>query len=452
MLWNSKLIEKYNLSGPRYTSYPTASQFSSDISKISLIERMLAPATKPLSLYFHVPFCAHLCYYCACNKIVTKKYDKSREYIELLDEELRLRSLMIQTEQPVTQLHFGGGTPTFLSTESIKTLLDKITQYFTLLEDDSGDYSIEIDPREIDEEKLTCLRKVGFNRLSFGIQDFDERVQTAIRRSQSVELVTKILNQAKELKFHSINFDLIYGLPFQSVESFERTLNIVLEMSPDRLSVFNYAHLPERFPSQKRILNTSLPSAETKLAMLKRIIERLTDAGYVHIGMDHFAKAEDSLAIAQKEQRLKRNFQGYTTHKETDLIAFGTSAISHFNNTYIQNHIDLVTYQQSIENGQLPIAKGYISTEDDLIREHVIMTLMCDYELDFASFKKKFNVPFDCYFSKEHKELTSLEKDKVIMIDNQKIQVTDAGKLLIRCICMIFDQYLNNGTRYSKVI
>ncbi len=452
MLWNSKLIEKYNLSGPRYTSYPTAPQFSTDISKIALIEKMLSPSKKPLSLYFHIPFCAHLCYYCACNKIITKQYDKGQDYIELLDEELRLRSLMIQQDQPVTQLHFGGGTPTFLSTDSIKALFNKITKYFTLVNDDSGDYSIEIDPREIDVEKLHCLREIGFNRLSLGIQDFDERVQKAIHRPQSIELVSKVLNQARELNFHSINFDLIYGLPFQSVESFERTLNIVLEMGPDRLSIFNYAHLPERFPSQKRILDTSLPTAETKLNMLKLTIEKLTAAGYVHIGMDHFAKAEDSLTIAQKEHKLKRNFQGYTTHKDTDLIAFGTSAISHFNDTYIQNHIDLATYRRSIENGQLPIAKGYIATEDDLMREYVIMSLISNYELNYAFFSKKFNVSFQGYFLKEHEELTVLETDGVIIMNDQKIQVTDAGKLLIRCVCMVFDQYLNNGTRYSKVI
>ncbi|MCZ2720311.1 oxygen-independent coproporphyrinogen III oxidase [Marinomonas sp. 15G1-11] len=452
MLWNTELIEKYNLSGPRYTSYPTAPQFSTEISKIALIEKMLTPSSKPLSLYFHIPFCAHLCYYCACNKIVTKQYDKGREYIELLEEELRLRSLMIQNDRPVTQLHFGGGTPTFLSCESIKTLFNTIHQYFNLLDDDSGDYSIEVDPREINLEKLTCLRKLGFNRLSLGIQDFDERVQKAIHRSQSVNLVSELLEQARDLGFRSINFDLIYGLPFQSVESFERTLDIVIEMSPDRLSIFNYAHLPERFPSQKRILDTSLPNASTKLAMLKRISERLSEAGYIHIGMDHFAKKSDSLTIAQKNKELKRNFQGYTTHDETDLIAFGTSAISNFNNTYTQNHVNLEMYQKAIENGQLPIVKGYISTEEDLVRQFVIMSLICHFELNLEELKLKFNVSFDSYFAKEIVELHKLEKDNIVKLDHNKLQVTDTGRLLIRCVCMIFDQYLNNGIRYSKVI
>ncbi|WP_191603257.1 oxygen-independent coproporphyrinogen III oxidase [Marinomonas algicola] len=452
MLWNTELIEKYNLSGPRYTSYPTAPQFSTEISKITLIEKMLTPSAKPLSLYFHIPFCAHLCYYCACNKVVTKQYDKGREYIELLEEELRLRSLMVQNDRPVTQLHFGGGTPTFLSCDSIKTLFNSIHQYFNLLDDDSGDYSIEVDPREIDLEKLTCLRELGFNRLSLGIQDFDERVQKAIHRSQSVNLVSDLLQQARSLGFRSINFDLIYGLPFQSVESFERTLDIVIEMSPDRLSIFNYAHLPERFPSQRRILDTSLPNTTTKLAMLKRISERLSEAGYIHIGMDHFAKESDSLTIAQQNKQLKRNFQGYTTHDETDLIAFGTSAISHFNNTYTQNFVDLPSYQKTIESGQLPIVKGYISSKDDLIRQFVIMSLICHFELHFAEFNAKFDMAFQSYFTKELAELHTLEKDGIVTLGQNKIEVTNAGRILIRCVCMIFDQYLNNGIRYSKVI
>ena len=452
MFWNAELIEKYNLAGPRYTSYPTAPQFNAKISKITLIEKMLEPSARPLSLYFHIPFCAHLCYYCACNKIITKQYQKGTEYVELLCEEIRLRSLVMHTRQTVSQLHFGGGTPTFLSIESFKTLFECIHQYFDLLTDDSGDYSIEIDPREIDLEKLTYLRQLGFNRLSLGIQDFDATVQQAIHRIQTPELVSEVLQQARALGFHSINFDLIYGLPHQTLKSFDKTLEQVIAMNPDRLSVFNYAHLPERFTPQKRILEKDLPSAATKLALLKHTIERLTDAGYVYIGMDHFARPNDSLAIAQQEQQLQRNFQGYTTHADCDLIAFGTSAIGQFDGTYVQNHVELERYRNSIEHGQLAIMKGYISTQDDKIRQTIIMTLICHFELDTKQIENTFDLVFSDYFSHEMKQLAELEKDGILTFSDHKIQVTPSGKLLIRCVCMIFDAYLTNNITYSKVI
>ncbi|MEL0613729.1 oxygen-independent coproporphyrinogen III oxidase [Marinomonas arenicola] len=456
MLWDQSLITKYNLSGPRYTSYPTAPQFDNTISKIALIDKMLVPNQGPISLYFHIPFCAHLCYYCACNKVVTKQYDKGAEYVELLEEEMRLRSLMIDQHRPVTQLHFGGGTPTFLSEQHLEQLFAAINQQFTLVQDGSQDYSIEIDPREITSSKMQLLVKNGINRISIGVQDFDQEVQLAIHRVQPIKMVSDLVKDARKLGISSINFDLIYGLPKQTIAGFKETLEKVIELNPDRISVFNYAHLPDRFRSQRRILDQDLPSPELKLNLLKLSIEKLTEAGYEYIGMDHFAKPNDSLKLAQEKGQLQRNFQGYTTHAETDLIAFGVSAISHLKGVYIQNHTDLSLYQNSIENGQLAIMKGYISHQDDRIRHQVIMTLISQFELRSESIEKAFSIQFDQYFSQELEQLEQLEKDGIVEIDHLKehtyIRVTERGRLLIRCVCMVFDQYLDSAIKYSKVI
>lgn len=456
MIWDSSLIAKYDLSGPRYTSYPTAPQFDSSISKIALIDKMLTPSEAPLSLYFHIPFCAHLCYYCACNKIVTKQYDKGAEYVELLGEEMRLRSLMLDHSREVTQLHFGGGTPTFLTEELIEVLFENIQQHFNLINDGTQDYSIEIDPREISRSKLELLTNKGINRISIGVQDFDIKVQDAIHRVQPVQMVTDLVTDARELGIKSINFDLIYGLPYQSIEGFRETLAQVIALSPERISLFNYAHLPDRFRAQRRISDDSLPISSMKLDLLKMSIEYLIAAGYDYIGMDHFAKPTDSLAIAQKQGKLQRNFQGYTTHAGTDLVAFGVSAISDLNGVYIQNHTDLSIYRSSIERGQLAIAKGYISDLDDRIRHQVIMTLISQFELNTATIEQKYNIRFFEYFSEEMENLTPMTKDGMLDIDRSGMQttikVTERGRLLIRCICMVFDKYLNGTIKYSKVI
>ncbi|MBU1293565.1 MAG: oxygen-independent coproporphyrinogen III oxidase [Gammaproteobacteria bacterium] len=456
MIWDSSLIAKYDLSGPRYTSYPTAPQFDSSISKIALIDKMLTPSEAPLSLYFHIPFCAHLCYYCACNKIVTKQYDKGAEYVELLGEEMRLRSLMLDHSREVTQLHFGGGTPTFLTEELIEVLFDNIQQHFNLINDGTQDYSIEIDPREISRSKLKLLTEKGINRISIGVQDFDIKVQEAIHRVQPVKMVADLVKDARELDIKSINFDLIYGLPYQSIEGFRETLAQVIELSPERISLFNYAHLPDRFRAQRRISDDSLPVSSMKLDLLKMSIEYLIAAGYEYIGMDHFAKSTDSLAIAQKQGKLQRNFQGYTTHAGTDLVAFGVSAISDLNGVYIQNHTDLSIYRSSIEKGQLAIAKGYISDLDDRIRHQVIMTLISQFELNTAIIEQKYNIRFFEYFFEEMENLTPMTKDGMLDIDRSGMQttikVTERGRLLIRCICMVFDKYLNGAIKYSKVI
>ncbi|MGO3344101.1 MAG: oxygen-independent coproporphyrinogen III oxidase [Marinomonas sp.] len=456
MLWDQSLITKYNLSGPRYTSYPTAPQFDNAISKIALIDKMLLSRNTPISLYFHIPFCAHLCYYCACNKVVTKQYDKGAEYVELLEEEMRLRSLMLDCTRPVTQLHFGGGTPTFLSEEQFTHLFSAINEYFTLVQDGSQDYSIEIDPREITLSKMQLLVANGINRISIGVQDFDIDVQTAIHRVQPVEMVETLLTNARSLGIKSVNFDLIYGLPKQSLEGFKATLLKVIELDPDRISVFNYAHLPDRFRPQQKILDSDLPSPELKLSLLKLSIELLSNAGYDYIGMDHFAKPTDSLKIAQEKGELQRNFQGYTTHAETDLIAFGVSAISHLNGVYIQNHTDLSLYQNSIENGQLAIMKGYISNTDDLIRHDVIMALISQFELCTETIEKKYKIRFNNYFAEEMQQLSALENDGIVEIEHIEehtvIRITESGRLLIRCVCMVFDKYLSSSINYSKVI
>jgi oxygen-independent coproporphyrinogen-3 oxidase len=456
MIWDSSLIGKYDLSGPRYTSYPTAPQFDSTISKLALIDKMLMPSEKPLSLYFHIPFCAHLCYYCACNKIVTKQYDKGVEYVELLGEEMRLRSLMLDHTRKVTQLHFGGGTPTFLTEELIQALFSDIKQHFNLINDGTQDYSIEIDPREITYSKLKLLTEMGINRISIGVQDFDSKVQEAIHRIQPIKMVADLVGDARKLNIKSINFDLIYGLPYQSMEGFRATLADVVALSPERISLFNYAHLPERFRSQRRILDESLPSPSMKLDLLKMSVESLISAGYEYIGMDHFAKPSDSLAKAQKEGRLQRNFQGYTTHAGTDLIAFGVSAISDLSGTYMQNYTDLSHYRSSIEKGQLAIAKGYISDVDDRIRHQIIMTLIAQFELNTALIEQKYNISFFEYFAEEVDNLKPMIEDGMVEIDSRGMQttikVTERGRLLIRCICMVFDKYLSGTIKYSKVI
>lgn len=456
MIWDSSLISKYDLSGPRYTSYPTAPQFDSGISKIALIDKMMMPSDKALSLYFHIPFCAHLCYYCACNKIVTKQYDKGTEYVELLGEEMRLRSLMLDHTKKVTQLHFGGGTPTFLTEDLIRSLFSTISQHFNLIHDGSQDYSIEIDPREITSSKLKLLTEMGINRISVGVQDFDSKVQEAIHRVQPVKMVTDLVEKAREMGVKSISFDLIYGLPFQSIEGFQDTLDKVIALSPERISLFNYAHLPERFKAQKRILDESLPIPSIKVELLRMSIEYLISAGYEYIGMDHFAKPNDSLAKAQKQGLLQRNFQGYTTHAGTDLVAFGVSAISDLSGVYIQNHTDLEQYRSGIEKGQLPINRGYISNFDDRVRHQVIMTLIAQFELNTAAIEQKHNIRFLEYFSEEVDNLIPMIEDGMIEMNNNGMQtiisVTGRGRLLIRCICMVFDKYLNNSIKYSKVI
>ena len=454
--WDADLIRRYDLAGPRYTSYPTAVQFHDDIGPFDLLHalRDSRKAKRPLSLYVHVPFCAHICYYCACNKVITKDRGRALPYLEKLEREIEIISRYIDRNQPIEQLHFGGGTPTFLSHDELRRLMQHLRQHFSLLDDDSGDYSIEIDPREADWSTMGLLRDLGFNRVSLGVQDLDPEVQRAVNRLQTLEETRAIVEAARTLQFRSVNIDLIYGLPKQTPERFARTVAEVIALQPDRLSLFNYAHLPERFMPQRRINNDDLPSPGDKLAMLQASIEQLTRAGYRYIGMDHFALPDDELAIAQEEGTLQRNFQGYTTHGHCDLIGLGVSAISQIGDLYSQNDSDIASYQQTLGNGQLATRRGLHCNADDRLRRAVIQQLICHFELRFADIERAHGVVFRDYFAALWPELEQLAGDGLIVLDEQGIQVRPAGRLLVRSLCMLFDRYLNDQVRqrFSRVI
>ncbi len=455
--WDLELIKRYEGAGPRYTSYPTAVQFH-ELFGFDQYQQAVAQSREkltPLSLYFHLPFCTHVCYYCGCNKVITKDRSKAIPYLALLHREIEMQAALFNPEQKVQQLHWGGGTPTFLSVPQMQNLMAKTRQHFNLVDDNEGDFSIEIDPREADWTTMDALRNMGFNRCSLGVQDLDPKVQKAVNRVQSEDETMAIIEAARTLQFQSINIDLIYGLPFQSEQSFMTTLEKVIEISPDRLSVFNYAHLPERFMPQRRINTEDLPSSAEKLAIMQNTTERLLEAGYVYIGMDHFARPDDELAIAQDSGTLHRNFQGYTTHAHCDLIGMGVSSISQVNGAYSQNHADIKLYMNRIENNKFAIKRGLVMTEDDFIRQAVISELICHFTLDFDTTEAAWNINFSTYFANELKQLQPMQKDGLINIDDKGIQVTGRGRLLIRNICMQFDNYLSredNKGRFSKVI
>ncbi|MCP3750969.1 oxygen-independent coproporphyrinogen III oxidase [Pseudomonas sp. SBB6] len=454
--WDSDLIRRYDLAGPRYTSYPTAVQLHSEVGSFDLLHalRDSRRAVRPLSIYVHVPFCANICYYCACNKVITKDRGRAAPYLQRLEQEIQLIACHLDPKQTVEQLHFGGGTPTFLSHVELRQLMAHLRQHFNLLEDDSGDYGIEIDPREADWSTMGLLRELGFNRVSLGVQDLDPLVQRAINRLQSLEQTRAIIEAARTLQFRSINLDLIYGLPKQTPEGFARTVEEVIKLQPDRLSVFNYAHLPERFMPQRRIDSADLPAPAAKLEMLHNTIEQLTAAGYVYIGMDHFALPDDELAIAQEESTLQRNFQGYTTHGHCDLIGLGVSAISQIGDLYCQNSSDLTTYQDTLSSAQLATSRGLICSEDDRLRRALIQQLICHFELDFATIERAFTIDFRGYFNDQWPALQAMHKDGLIELSNEGIKVLPAGRLLVRSVCMVFDAYLDlhNRQRFSRVI
>lgn len=455
IIWDPDLISRYNISGPRYTSYPTAVQFH----ELSQPDFEKAITSCPdhnglLSLYVHIPFCARLCYYCACNKVTTKDKRKAAKYIECLEKEIKHYAPYFKDRQ-VKQLHWGGGTPTFLSVEQMYKLSTILKDNFNLVNDDSGEYSIEIDPREADRSVITELRQIGFNRISIGVQDFNPQVQAAVNRVQSEQQVLEVLETAREQHYHSVSFDLIYGLPYQTIDSFAETLEKVIEMSPDRLAVFNYAHLPQRFTPQRRIDPLALPSAKQKLDILHYTIEHLIDAGYVYIGMDHFAKPDDELAIAQRNGELQRNFQGYSTNGHSDLLGLGASSISYINRCYSQNHKDLSTYQDAITRGDLAVEKGYQLNLDDRVRQKVILALSCQFVVDGDLIAAQYGIEFDKYFAEELARLKPMEEDGLVEVHGNKIHVKPVGRLLVRPICMVFDNYLHphsQQSRFSKVI
>jgi oxygen-independent coproporphyrinogen-3 oxidase len=456
VVFDPVLINRYDKAGPRYTSYPTAVQFRESFGEAEY--RRVAAASNaghaPLSLYFHLPFCDTVCYYCACNKIVTRNRKRTAPYLQHLFREIELQGELFDRSRPVEQLHWGGGTPTFLSRDEMRALMDKTRAHFNLCSDDRGEYSIEVDPREADAEIIALLRELGFNRLSLGVQDFDPAVQKAVNRIQSEQETFAVLDAARAHGFRSVNFDLIYGLPHQTVASFMATLDKVIAAGPDRLSVFNYAHLPELFKTQRQINAADLPPPAEKLSILEHTIERLTAAGYVYIGMDHFARPDDELAVAQRHGTLYRNFQGYSTHADCDLVAMGITAIGKVGDSYSQNLKTLDDYGAALEAGRLPVFRGLALTPDDKLRREIITQLICHFALDFARIEQQFGIVFRETFAAELEALRPMQADALLELGDTSIVVQPAGKLLIRNICMVFDSYLRAQTaqRFSKVI
>ena len=453
--FDQDLIQRYDTSGPRYTSYPTAAQFTTDFTAEAYRQQIALSnaSNRPLSLYFHIPFCDTICFYCACNKVVTKNRAHAQPYLDSVYKEIAMQAALFDHERPVDQLHWGGGTPTFISHTQMRELMRLTREHFTLHSDDSGEYSIEVDPREADADTIGLLRELGFNRLSLGVQDFDPRVQKAVNRLQSVEQTAEVLNAARATGFHSVSVDLIYGLPHQSVDSFHATLETVLALSPDRLSVFNYAHLPDLFKTQRQINTSELPTPKSKLAILQDCIETLTAAGYIYIGMDHFAKPDDELARAQANGMLYRNFQGYSTHADCDLIGMGATSIGKVHDCYSQNLRTLDEYAQSIARGQLPVFRGITLNADDKLRRDVITQLICHFKLDITQIEQQHGIRFEEYFADAIAQLEAMQTDGLLSFDDRHIEVSARGSLLIRNICMAFDKYLATASqRFSKVI
>jgi len=453
--FDHQLIERYDLAGPRYTSYPTAVQFSESFGLGDYRQQveLSNQSGRPLSLYFHLPFCDTICFYCACNKIVTKNRKRAQPYLDSLYQEITLQAELLDNTRKVDQLHWGGGTPTFISHDQMRELMQHTREQFNLHDGDSGEYSIEIDPREANAETIGLLRELGFNRISLGVQDIEPKVQKAVNRIQSVEQTTEVINAARDTGFHSVSVDLIYGLPHQSEASFTKTLETVLELNPDRLSVFNYAHLPDMFKTQKQINADELPTPKTKLAILENCINTLTDAGYAYIGMDHFAKPDDELAIAQANGSLYRNFQGYSTHANCDLLGLGVTSIGMINDCYSQNYRGMDDYTQALANNQLAVFRGITLNDDDKLRRRVITELICNFRLDKSAIEADYQIQFDDYFSEALQQLATMQDDGLVEISDERILVTPKGSLFIRNICMSFDFYLKQANnRFSKVI
>ena len=450
--WDQALIEKYNYAGPRYTSYPTALEFSESFSNSDFLHAIARYPERPLSLYIHIPFCHRLCYFCGCNKIVTRQSQKADRYLDVLEQEIRQRAPLFR-QRRVKQLHWGGGTPTFLNKTQITRLVTLLKQLFHFEPD--AEISIEIDPREIELDVLDHLRALGFNRLSMGVQDFDKEVQLRVNRVQDEQFIFALIQRARELGFASANIDLIYGLPKQTPESFAFTLQKVIELNPDRLSVFNYAHLPALFAAQRKIKEADLPDAQQKLVILQQTIETLTQQGYQFIGMDHFARPQDELAVAQRNGELHRNFQVYTTQGDSDLLGMGVSAISMIGDCYAQNQKELKAWYASVEEQGHGLWRGLALTDDDCLRRDVIKTLICNFSLDYPRIEKQWSIRFENYFAEDLALLAPLVADGLVERSERGLQVTARGRLLIRNICMCFDLYLRKKARmqqFSRVI
>ena len=453
------LLRQFDLPGPRYTSYPTADRFVDAFASDAYVQALKHRSTggaamvTPLSVYVHIPFCESLCYYCACNKIITKHHARALPYVRYLGMEVDLHTEHLGLGRLVSQLHLGGGTPTFLSDDELRSLMAMLRRSFTLAP--GGEYSIEVDPRTVNPERLAVLAELGFTRLSFGVQDFDPDVQQAVHRMQATEQVFTLVEAARRLNFQSINVDLIYGLPRQTPESFDRTLALVTRLRPDRVALYAYAHLPERFKPQRRIASADLPSASNRTAMLSRSLAAFEEAGYVYVGMDHFALPEDALAVAKRQGRLHRNFQGYSTLPDCDLLAFGVSAIGKVGSSYSQNAKTLDEYYDHLNQGRLAVVRGIALTRDDLVRRTVIMALMCQGQLQFESVELAYLLDFRNYFAAELEALATLAEQGLITVSDSSIEVTAQGWFFVRAVAMVFDRYLQadrNRARFSRII
>jgi oxygen-independent coproporphyrinogen-3 oxidase len=458
VVFDKDLIRRYDTFGPRYTSYPTAVQFTTDFNLEDYLGGVKHsnedPIPSPLSLYLHIPFCDTICYYCGCSKVITKDKSKAAHYIDLLKQEIKLQGALFAKDRTVTQIHWGGGTPTFLSDKEIYEIIECIRDNFNVPAGNEVEFGIEVDPRTVDQQRLKNLSNLGFNRISFGVQDFDSSVQQAVNRVQSNEQIKQHIIDSRKLHYQSINIDLMYGLPRQSVHSFSKTLDTTIELNPDRIAIYNYAHLPEMFKPQRRINEDELPSAEEKLNILQLCIDKLQNAGYVYIGMDHFAKASDDLVKAQQEGSLHRNFQGYSTHADCDMIAMGVTAISRIGDNYSQNVRTIDEYESYLKQDKIPVFRGIELENDDVLRREIINQLMCNNSLDIIRLEEKWGINFKDYFKSSMENLQKMADDGLLNIEKTKITVTTSGRLLARSICMQFDRYLQekNTNRFSRVI
>jgi oxygen-independent coproporphyrinogen-3 oxidase len=453
------LIARYDVAGPRYTSYPTAPQFRAEFDETALRGMIRAsneePIPRPLSLYVHVPFCMSPCFYCGCNRIITRDRGQADRYLERLYREIELIAPLFDRDRPVRQLHFGGGTPNFLDIGQMGELLESLARHFAFTRAADREFGIEIDPRFADGAYVRGLGELGFNRISVGIQDFDPVVQEAVNRIQSFEQTREVLEAARASGFRSASVDLIYGLPFQAVDGFSRTLDQVVALDPDRVAVYGYAHLPEMFKAQRQIAAADLPDAATRLALFGCAVAQLAAAGYVYVGMDHFAKAGDELVQAQRAGTLQRNFQGYSTHGECDIVGLGVSAIGRIGDSYSQSARDLAGYYAALDAGRLPVARGLALGEDDLIRRELINELMCHGVIDKQHFGARHRLLFDEYFVQARRRLAPLVEDGLVLESAEWIRVTSRGRLLLRIIAMCFDAYLDDAAqaaRFSRVI
>lgn len=462
--FDAELIRKLPQQGPRYTSYPTADRFGGEFRMGDYLEAVTRVRSmrsrNPLSLYIHIPFCQSLCYYCACNKIITKNRSKAETYLGYLKREVTMQARLFDGMHQLEQLHFGGGTPTYLTDEQMGELMEHLHKSFRFVSDSEGEFSIEIDPRTVTPERIKSLRAQGFNRLSLGVQDFNEDVQKAVNRIQPKAQTLDAMAAAREAGFRSISIDLIYGLPKQTPATMAETLDSVIKADPDRISVYSYAHLPHLFKAQRRIADEDMPDSETKLQLLSLCIERLTGAGYIYIGMDHFAKPNDELAVAQAQGRLHRNFQGYSTHADAEMVSCGVSAISAVGGTYSQNVKTLDDYYDRLDNNELPIERGIKLNVDDMLRRFIIQMLMCNFELSLRSIELGYSITFREYFAKEIEKLREYEKEGLLTLDEDWLTVTPKGRLLIRNISMVFDRYIGkpnpsagiHPVRFSRTI